>query len=58
MVISLLTYLFVVVASFWAFIVCGGFLLATVLPIIAIIQIFDNKSSSDILVKSSSNVNP
>ena len=31
----------IVLASFWAFIVCGGFVVSTLTPIISIIQIFD-----------------
>jgi hypothetical protein len=31
----------IVVASFWAFIVCAGFVVSTLLPIISIIQIYD-----------------
>ena len=30
-----------IIAAFWAFLVCGGFVLSTLLPIIKIIQIFD-----------------
>jgi hypothetical protein len=32
---------FIVLASFWAFIVCAGFVVSTIMPIISIIQIFD-----------------
>ena len=34
-------YNLLVLASFWAFLVCGGFVISTLLPIINIIQIFD-----------------
>ena len=37
---------YIVLASFWAFVVCGGFVVSTLMPIISIIQIFDFQTES------------